>query len=170
MDLCFHMYIPSETSQVALAVKNLPANIGDIRDTNPVPGLGRSPGVWTGNPLQYSCLENPMDGGAWWAIVHRVTKSESDTVKWLSMHARMKRRRTLRGPGHRSFSVPAGLTHPLFVGNRHQPPWSSLISKGQIQTVANQGREGTRRQGRVSQETQCSVGAGSWCYLSSVTQ
>ena len=45
MDLCFHMYIPSETPQVALAVKNLPANIGDIRDTNPVPGLGRSPGV-----------------------------------------------------------------------------------------------------------------------------
>jgi len=62
-------------SQVALVVKNLPANAGDIRDAGLIPGSGRSPGGGHGNPLQYSCLENPMDREAWWATVHRVTKS-----------------------------------------------------------------------------------------------
>ena len=56
-------------------VKNLPANAGDIRDVGLIPGLGRSPGGGHGNPLQYSCLENPMDRETWWATVHRVTKS-----------------------------------------------------------------------------------------------
>ena len=60
---------------VVLLVKNLPANAGDIRDVGLIPGLGRSPGEGHGNPLQYSCLENPMDRGAWWATVHRVAKS-----------------------------------------------------------------------------------------------
>ena len=55
-------------------VKNPPANAGDVGLT---PGLGRSPGVGNGNPLQYSCLGNPMDRGAWWATVRGVTK-ESD--------------------------------------------------------------------------------------------
>ena len=50
-----------------------------------VPGLGRSPGEEPGNPLQYSCLENPMDRGAWWAAVHGVTKSWT-RLKWLSTH------------------------------------------------------------------------------------
>ena len=49
-----------------LVVKNLPASAGDIRDGYLIPGLGRSPGEGNGNPLQYSCLENPMDRGAWW--------------------------------------------------------------------------------------------------------
>ena len=57
-------------------VKNLPANAGDIRDTGSIPGLGKSPEERHGNPLQYSDLENPMDRGAWWAIVHRVTKRQ----------------------------------------------------------------------------------------------
>ena len=57
-------------------VKNLPANAEDVGST---PGLGRSPGEGNGNPLQCSGLENPMDGGAWWATVHRV--SESDTTE-----------------------------------------------------------------------------------------
>ena len=56
-------------TQVALAVKNLPANAGFARDVGSIPGLGRSPGEGNGNPLQYSCLENPMDRGAWWATV-----------------------------------------------------------------------------------------------------
>ena len=51
-------------------VMNLPANAGDVRDVGSIPGLGRSPGAGHGNPLQYSCLENPTDRGAWWAIVH----------------------------------------------------------------------------------------------------
>ena len=53
-------------------VKNLPANAGDIRVVGSIPGSGRSPGVENGNPLQYSCLENSMDRGAWWATIYRV--------------------------------------------------------------------------------------------------
>ena len=64
-------------SQVVLAVKNLPANVGDIRDMGLIPGSGRSPGGRCGNPLQYSCLENAMDSGAQWATVHRVAKSQT---------------------------------------------------------------------------------------------
>ena len=56
-------------------VKNLPVRAGDIRDAGLIPGLGRSAGGGHGNPLQYSCLENPMDRGAWWATVHTATKS-----------------------------------------------------------------------------------------------
>ena len=56
------------------AVKNLPTNVGDVGS---VPGSGRSPGGGHGNRLQYSCLENPMDRGAWWATVHRVAKSQT---------------------------------------------------------------------------------------------
>ena len=55
-------------SQVTLVVKNLPANAGDIRDAGSIPGSGRSLGGGYGNPLQYSCLENTMDRGEWWAI------------------------------------------------------------------------------------------------------
>ena len=60
-------------------VKNLPAN---TRDTGPIPGLGRSSGGGNGNPLQYSCLGNPMDRGAWQAMAHEVRKSQTR----LSMH------------------------------------------------------------------------------------
>ena len=55
-------------SHLALVVKNPPANAGDIRDIGSIPGSGKSPRGGHGNPLQYSCLENPMDKGAWWAI------------------------------------------------------------------------------------------------------
>ena len=65
---------PMRPSQVALEVKNLPANAGDIRDVGLIPGSGRSPGGWHGHPLQYSCLEDPLDRGAWQATVHRVTQ------------------------------------------------------------------------------------------------
>ena len=55
-------------------VKNLPANVGDTGDVGLIPGSGRSPGEGNDNPLQYSCLENPMDRGAWQVTVHGVTK------------------------------------------------------------------------------------------------
>ena len=61
-------------------VKNSPANVGDV---GLIPGWGRSPGEGNGNPLQYSCLENPMNRGAWWATVHRVAKNQT----WLSARA-----------------------------------------------------------------------------------
>ena len=57
------------------AVKHPPANATDIRDAHFSPGLGRSPGEGNGNPFQYSCLENPIDRGAWWATVYGVAKS-----------------------------------------------------------------------------------------------
>ena len=66
-------------------VKNLPAKVGDA---GLIPGLKRSPGGGNGNPLQYSCLENPIDRGAWWATVHGVTKSQTEvstdlgTLSW----------------------------------------------------------------------------------------
>ena len=66
-------------------VKNPPANVGDIRDADLIPGSGRSPGGGHGKSLQYFCLENPMDRGAWWPIVHRITKSQTQ-LKRLSTH------------------------------------------------------------------------------------
>ena len=74
-------------SQVALVVKNLPTNARDIRDLSLIPGLERSPRKGHGNPLQYSCLENPMNRGAWRAIVHRVAKSWT-WLKWLGIQHR----------------------------------------------------------------------------------
>ena len=62
-------------------LKNLPANVRDARDVGLITGWGRSPGEGNGTPLQYSCLENPMDGGAWRATAHGVTK-ESDTTEY----------------------------------------------------------------------------------------
>ena len=67
----------SWASHVALVVKNPSANAGDKRDSGSIPGLGRSTGGGHGNPFQYSCLENPMDRGAWWATVHRVAKRQT---------------------------------------------------------------------------------------------
>ena len=66
----------SGISQVVLVVKNLPPSAGDIRDMGSIPGRGIPPGGELGNPLQYSCLENPMDMGAWRATVHEVTESD----------------------------------------------------------------------------------------------
>ena len=65
---------------VALVIKNPPDSAGDIRDTGSIPPSGRSPGGGNGNPLQSSCLENPMDRGAWRAIAHGVVQ-ESDTTE-----------------------------------------------------------------------------------------
>ena len=68
-----------------LVGKEPACNAGDAGDMGSIPGSGRSPGGGHSNPLQYSCLENPMDRGAWWAIAHN---SQSQTrLKWLSMHA-----------------------------------------------------------------------------------
>ena len=68
---------------MALVVKNLPANAGDVRDLGSIPGSGRSPGGGHGNPLQYSCLENPRDRG-----VCRATVQSRTRLKQLSTHAR----------------------------------------------------------------------------------
>ena len=67
-------------------VKNLPANAGDVRDVGLIPRLGRSLGGGHGNPLQYSCLENPMDRRAWLATVNRVTKSRTRLSDFTHTH------------------------------------------------------------------------------------
>ena len=79
------MHQSERPSQVVLAIKNPSAKAGDVRDAGSLSGLGKSPGGGHGNPLQYSCLENPTDREAWWAIVHRVVKSRT-RLKQLSTH------------------------------------------------------------------------------------
>jgi len=69
--------VSNRASQLTLVVKNLPANAGDIKDPGSIPGPRRSLGGGHGNTLQYFCLENSMDTGAWWAIVHKVAKSQT---------------------------------------------------------------------------------------------
>ena len=73
-------FIQNRGSSGGSVIKNLPASAGDAV---PLPGLGRSIGEGNNDPLQYSCLGNPMDRGSWWAMVHMATKSQS----WVSMHA-----------------------------------------------------------------------------------
>ena len=75
---------------MAIVIKNLSANAGDRRDMGSTPGSGRSPGGRLGDPLQYSCLENPIDRGAWLATVHRIAKSRTQ-LKQLSTHAQMSK-------------------------------------------------------------------------------
>ena len=82
-------------------VKKPPANEGDMRDAGSVPGSGRSPGGGHGNSLQYSCLENPMDRGGWWATFPGVAKSQTQLNR-LSMHACMLRPWALWFPGRRA--------------------------------------------------------------------
>ena len=79
-------WVTRVASQVALVVKNQPANAGDVRDVGSVPGSGRFPGGGQGSPLQYSCLDNPMDRGAWRATVCGVKESQT---KWsrLAQHS-----------------------------------------------------------------------------------
>ena len=75
--ITFKSMRPTLKTIISLVVKNLPANAGDIRDVSSNLGSGRSPREGHCNPVQYSCLENPMDRGAWWATLHRVTQSQT---------------------------------------------------------------------------------------------
>ena len=71
VDFAFNVGL-KRSCEVVLVLKNLPANAGR-QDTGSIPWLGRSPGGWHSNPLQYSCLDNPMDRGAWQGAVHKGT-------------------------------------------------------------------------------------------------
>ena len=73
-------------------VKNLPANAGDLGS---IPGLGRSPGQGNDNPLQYSCLENPMNRGAWWAAVRGVAKSWTGLKDFHSRNISRKKKKKI---------------------------------------------------------------------------
>ena len=74
LEFVINRYIP-QASQVASVIKNLPADAGDIRDVSSIPELRRSPGGGNGNPLQSSCLKNPMDRGAWQSSVQKIAKN-----------------------------------------------------------------------------------------------
>ena len=100
-------------SQVALVVKNSPTKTGDITDTGLIPESGRSPGGWDGNPLKYSCLENPMDRGAWQAAVHDVAKSRTQLM-WLSMRAQKLLRFYQKVLSFFSFSTCSKWFHAIF--------------------------------------------------------
>ena len=86
-------------------VKNSPGNVEDSRDIGSIPGLGRSPGEGNGNPLQYSCLNNPMDRGARQATVHGVTKSQ---IQLRLQHSFIQSGRQ-RGPRERSAGIAAAI-------------------------------------------------------------
>ena len=77
-EICHRLYLPGGSE-----VKASACNAGDLGS---IPGSGRSPGEGNGNPFQYSCLENPMDGGAWWATVHGVAKSQTWLSNFTSLH------------------------------------------------------------------------------------
>ena len=114
-------------SQVVLVVKNPPANVGDLRDSSSIPGLRRSQGGGHGNPLQYSCLGNPMDRGAWRAIVHGVAKSWT-WLRWLSItHKQQYFRDGYRWTSEMASRVPCLLEFMAFYNQ--SPPlecWPSL--------------------------------------------
>ena len=88
-------YNTKQASQVALVGKKLPANAGNIRDKGLIPGSRRSPGRGHGNPLQYSCLENPMNRGAWQATVHGVAESDMTEVTQHACRHNTKHNRVL---------------------------------------------------------------------------
>ena len=94
-------YIPTNSVgfQVVLVVKNLPANAGDLRDMDSIPGSGRYPGGGHSNLLQCSCLENPIIRGAWWAAVHRVTELDITEVTELNWDKIGNQSRDFWSPG-----------------------------------------------------------------------
>ena len=83
---------------MTLVVKNPPDNAGDLRDAGSIPGRGISPGEVNGHLLQYSCLENPMDRGAWLATVHGVTKSQTNLPTKQQFHCYSLARRNTKYP------------------------------------------------------------------------
>ena len=83
-------YNAEELSKVPLMVKNPSANSGDARDTDSIPGLGRSPGVGNSNPLQYSCLGNPMDRRAWRATILGVAQSQTRLTMPVTLGSALK--------------------------------------------------------------------------------
>ena len=99
-------------SQAELVVKNLSANAGDIRDMGLIPRSGRSPGEGNGNPLQYSCLKNPMDRGDRWATVHGVAKSWTQLKSLAQIHTHMLHFTHLKKKNQMNAS---GLKHSLEI-------------------------------------------------------
>ena len=109
---------PLGASQVALVVKNLAANAGDARDVGLIPGSRKPLGGVYGNPLQYSCLENPMDRGAWWATVHGGRK-ELDKTEWAQTSLVLRERQI-------KITMRYHLTPVRMVSNEKHKRWQFL--------------------------------------------
>ena len=84
---CIYYFFYLYWSIVGKAIKNLPLSVEDAGDVGSIPGSGKSPGGGNDSPLQYSCLENPMDRGAWWAIVYEVIKESEQLSDWAHKHS-----------------------------------------------------------------------------------
>ena len=110
-------------------VKNPPANAGDIRDVGLIPGSGISPGEERGKALQDSCLENPMDGGAWWATVHRVAKSRTQ-LKLFNTHTKSQ------GDGG---SVPVSFHSNPIIKKQKIGIHDVCVSRGTVWILKNRG-------------------------------
>ena len=98
-------------------VKNLPANAGDSGNEGSIPGLGRIPGGGNGTPLHYSCLENPMDRGTWWATVQGVAMSQRPQSNWAHstrLTLRVQHLSVLKGAAMKIFSSGSGLFWKYF--------------------------------------------------------
>ena len=111
--------------QVALEVKNLPSNAGDLRSVSLSPGLGRPPAEGHGNPLQFSCLENPMHRGAWQAIVHRVTIFTVDEWIYQTSHSQSVAELGFRtnGSNMNPMFLPALFMHSQREGSHQERHW-----------------------------------------------
>ena len=111
---------------VVLVVKNLPDGAGDVRDTSLIPVAGRSPGGGNGNPLQYSCLENPMDREVWQATVHGVTKSWTQ-MKWLSTQGQVCAKLCVKPTANIILNGRRLKAFPLILGTRQGWPLLPLL-------------------------------------------
>ena len=113
-------------------VKNLPAKTGDTTDKRSIPGSGRSPGERNGNPLQYSCLENSMDRGAWLAVVHGIAKSWT----WLSTHACTHNQRQYQNTFyHKTYKYFSNKYVILYMHNIKSQPWKVLLWKNKPKSI-----------------------------------
>ena len=137
--------------ELVLVVKTLPIIAGDVRDTGSIPESGRFPGEGNGTPLQYSCLGNPMDRGAWLAIVRGVAKSRTQTDQLSTQHIKIKELPDLclvfRSDGCENLQQPlmsaCVLVHfnvflrPLVVGGRNvvRDEASGLLTSGYSQST-----------------------------------
>ena len=131
--LILSLFWPDNRIEVSLVVQRLKASACNVGDLGSIPGSGRSPGEGSGNPLQYSCLENPMDGGAWWNIIHGSQRVGHDWATSLSLSIGMATHSSVlawRIPGT---VEPGGL--PPMGSHRVGHDWSDLAAGAYLKEV-----------------------------------
>ena len=146
-------------SQVATVVKNPPANPGDIRSTGSIPGLERSPAEGNGNPLQYFCLENPMDRRAWRSIVFRVARSQT----WL------KQQHT-HYPMWRPSALSCYLNLNKWMKSKYNLNWTSSVAMGSFQVLKSHAELGAPIVEGTGGEQVCHLESSRSCSLTTELQ